>query len=198
VAINRRLLAGSLGAAVVISLVGGYLVSRSDGSSGNATVGSNDVELDQPGLQQDPTIGTNAVVAGATLPIVDLETNAGERISTADLIGQPMIINVWFSTCAPCKRELPVFASVHADLGDQIRFVGVNPSLDSPETNQSFAAERGVTYELLRDPDGAFVDTVGITAYPVTLFVRADGTIARQTGELDEATLRADAEELLA
>ena len=128
---------------------------------------------------------------------MDVEDNDGNTISTADLIGQPLIVNFWFSTCPPCKKELPHFAAVHADLGDTIRFVGINPSADSPETNVEFAAERGVTYELLRDPNGTFTDEVGITAFPVTLFVRADGNIIRQTGELEEADLRAHAAELL-
>lgn len=194
VAINRRLLVGSLGVALVVIVAGGYLMSR-DAAGPEAGNGA-DVIMDQPGGVQDPTIGTNAKVTGSTLPVVDIQTNDGVIVSTADLTGQPLILNVWFSTCGPCKRELPGFAAVQADLGDRIRFVGINPQ-DSAETNVAFAAERGVTYELLRDPDYAFVDGVGITAFPVTLFVRADGTIERQTGELDQASLRAYAEELL-
>jgi hypothetical protein len=51
---------------------------------------------------------------------------------------------------------------------------------------------------LLRDVDGAFTDAVGIATQPVTLFVAADGTIVRQTGVLDEATLQQYVDELLA
>jgi thiol-disulfide isomerase/thioredoxin len=108
-----------------------------------------------------------------------------------------VVINVWNSTCGPCKKELPAFAAVHAQYGDRVRFVGVN-TLDVPEVNESFARERGVQYELLRDVDGAFTDAVGIATQPVTLFVAADGTIVRQTGVLDEATLQQYVDELLA
>jgi thiol-disulfide isomerase/thioredoxin len=97
---------------------------------------------------------------------------------------------------APCKRELPAFAAFHAELGDHIRFVGVN-NLDSPDVNESFARERGVGYELLRDVNDGFASTVGIATLPVTLFVDADGTIVRQTGVLEEDELREYAEELL-
>ena len=197
VAIDRRLLVGSLAAAILVSVGGGYALSRSADSSARPTsTTSDDVTMDQPGGVQDPTIGTNAAVTGTPLPVVNIEDNDGNVISTAELTGRPLIINVWFSTCPPCKKELPEFAAVHAELGDQIRFVGINPS-DSAATNQAFAAARGITYELLRDPNGVFTDAVGITAFPVTLFVRADGTIARQTGELDEASLRKYAQELL-
>lgn len=196
VAVHRRLLIGSLAFALVASVGIGYGISGSDDDD-TSTSADDDITMTSAGAVQDPTIGTNAAVTGTPLPVVDIEDNNGNTISTGDLIGQPLIVNLWFSTCGPCKKELPEFAAVHADLGDEIRFVGINPSADSPETNQEFAHERGVTYELLRDPNGAFTDEVGVTEFPVTLFVRVDGTIARQTGALDEDTLRRYAQELL-
>ena len=193
-AVNPRLLAASLAVGALISVGGGYLVSRSDGDDSAAA--APDVVLAEPGVEQIPWIATNAVVEGTPLAAADLVTNEGLAVSTADLIGQPLVINVWNSSCAPCKRELPAFAAVHADLGDQIRFVGVN-NLDPPEVNESFARERGVTYELLRDVDDGFASSVGIATLPVTLFVAADGTIVRQTGVLEEHELREYAEELI-
>lgn len=186
------MLIASLGAAVVISLVGGWLISERGASSESITA-DDQIVLDAPGEVQDPTIGTNAAVQGTPLPSVDLEDNAGHPVPTAALLGQPLVINVWNSTCGPCKRELPAFAAVHADVSDDIRddirFVGVN-TLDTPEVNESFARERGVRYELLRDIDDRFASEVGIAALPVTLFVDAAGTIVRQTGVLEEDELR--------
>jgi thiol-disulfide isomerase/thioredoxin len=193
VAVNRRLLALSLGVAVAVSVGGGYLVARTDDQDPLRTP---DAVLTDPGVAQIPTIATNAAVEGTALATAALQDNAGNALSTADLVGRPLIINVWNSTCAPCKRELPAFAAVHADLGDEIRFVGVN-NLDTPEVNESFARDRGVGYELLRDVDDGFASTVGIATLPVTLFVDADGTIVRQTGVLEEDELREYAEELL-
>ncbi len=190
--VNRRLLAASLGVGVLLSVGGGYLISHSDSDETDEP----EVVLDEPGVAQIPTIGTNAAVAGTPLAVTKLRDNSGNELSTGDLIGQPLIINVWNSTCVPCKRELPAFAKVHADLGDRIRFVGIN-NLDTPQVNESFARERGVGYELLRDVDDAFASTVGIATLPVTLFVAADGTIVRQTGVLEEDDLRLYAEELI-
>ena len=59
-----------------------------------------------------------------------------------------MVVNLWYSNCPPCARELTYFAAVEADVGDDIRFVGVNP-LDDVDEMRRFAAERGVDYELL-------------------------------------------------
>ena len=193
---HRRLFVGSILAAIVVSVLGGWLLSRDDDDTGGIAA-VDDIVLAKPGTSQIPSIGTNAPVQGTTLPTVDLSTNDGGTVGTADLLGQPLVINVWNSTCGPCKKELPAFAAVHAEYGDQVRFVGVN-TLDVPEVNESFARERGVQYELLRDVDGAFTDAVGIATQPVTLFVATDGTIVRQTGVLDEATLQQYVDELLA
>jgi len=193
VAVNRRVLIASLGVAVVVSILGGWAISRGDADGVDP---EDDITLGTPGVVQIPSIETNASVAGTQLPTAMLEDNAGNSVSTADLVGQPLVINYWYSTCAPCKKELPDFAAVHADLGDRIRFVGVNP-YDTPEVNETFARDRGVQYELLRDPGDSYGSTIGVATAPFTIFVRADGTIARQAGVLDEATLRQYAEELL-
>lgn len=193
-AVNRRLLAASLGVAVAVSVTGGWLLSGDDSS---AIVADDQVSYDSAVVAQIPSIGTNAQVEGDPLPDITVQDNDGNDVALRSLTGTPMIINFWYSTCGPCKVELSDFGKVHADLGDQIRFLGVNPS-DTPDVNVSFAADRGVRYELLRDPDGAYAAGVGIASAPVTLFVASDGTIVRQTGVLDEAQLRQFAGELLA
>jgi thiol-disulfide isomerase/thioredoxin len=184
-AADRRLLVGSLAAAALISVAGGWALSAL-GSDTSSDDGLDTMVLEKPGTSLASTIGTT----------VDLQTNDGAVVSTADLVGTPLVLNVWNSTCRPCRKELPAFAAVHAELGEQVRFIGIN-TLDTPEVNESFARDRGVRYELLRDVDGAFTDGLGISTQPVTLFVAADGTIVRQSGVLDEATLRAYTEELL-
>ncbi len=192
VAVDRRVLVTSLVVAAAVSVTGGWALSRADGT-GDAGV----VDLGAPGTTQLPTIGTNAQNAGRLLPDVALEGDGGVEITTVQLLGQPLVLNYWFSTCAPCERELPAFAAVHADYGDRVRFVGVNP-FDTAEVNRRFAEERGVRYELLRDRADAFGSALGVSTAPFTVFVAADGTIVRQTGVLDEDDLRRMVEELLA
>ncbi len=72
---------------------------------------------------------------------------------------------------------------MHAKLGDQVRFVGID-SLPPSDTEENFARDRGVQYELLYDPNGELTSVIGVAAYPQTLFIDAHGTILKQTGEL--------------
>src|SRR4029077_11565806 len=123
-----------------------------------------------------PTIGTNAVVTGRSFPKVDIETLAGDSFPTADLLGRPLVVNFWYSSCAPCKKELPEFAAVQAKLGDQVRFVGID-SLPASPSEEAFARDKGVQYELFYDTNGELASAVGVAAWPQTLFIAADGTI---------------------
>ncbi|MEQ8439070.1 MAG: TlpA disulfide reductase family protein [Ilumatobacter fluminis] len=151
--------------------------------------------LDEPGIFQQPFDDVNDDTSGEQLPDVVLIDADGVERSLDEVSDRPAIVNLWFSRCIPCRRELVDFAEVHAEYGDRIAFVGIDP-FDTPEAMVEFATERGVEYELWRDPDQEFVDAIGIVGFPVTLFVDADGTVVRQTGEIDAAGLRSAIAEL--
>ncbi len=183
--VNKRLLFGSLAvAATVVVAIAVVAATR-----GNANTISDNVTLTSSN-DLSPTIGTNAAVTGRSFPKVDIETLAGDSFHTADLLGTPLVVNFWYSTCAPCKRELPAFAAVNAKLGDKVRFVGVD-TLPPSQNEEAFARDKGVQYELLYDPNGALTTAVGIANSPQTLFIDASGKIVEQTGELTADKLEA-------
>ena len=189
--VRPRLLVASLLIAAVVSLGLGWVIARggTDGSGRGAVTEESIDETDVAGSQlQPPTIETNAVVKGNQLPDVNVQNLDGTDIPVRSLTGQPMVINIWGSTCVPCQKELPDFAAAHRLYGDRVRFVGIS-FLGPSDREESFARDRGVQYELLYDGDGAFINDVGIAAFPVTLLVDADGVIVRQTGQLDEESI---------
>ena len=176
--------------AVVVVVAGAVVWSRTIADDGDDVI-----QLETPGDYADPSM-SNPPNDGVRFPDVELTSVDG---SPATLVadGRPMVVNLWYSTCPPCARELTYFAAVEDDLGDAIRFVGVNP-LDDANEMLRFAADRGVDYELLIDHDGNLDDALRIAQYPVTLFVDVDGEIVAQTGALSEADLRSQIAELLA
>lgn len=151
--------------------------------------------LEEPGVYDQPAEEVNRDVRGRTLPEIALLDVDGAPVRLDEVRGTPMVINVWYSTCAPCRRELADFAAVHAEVGSDVRFVGVDPR-DEVDTMVRFARERGVDYELLRDDRFRWVADLGIVASPTTLFVDEAGRILEQRGELDAAELRSIIDEL--
>lgn len=182
---NLRRILTIIAAGAVILFVAVTLIAR----------GSDDVDsvvLDQPGVYQEPGIAVNEDLAGSRLSQAVLETADGTAITVDDLLsrGRPVLINLWYSTCQPCKREMPALQAAFAEFGDRIDFIGINPQ-DSAATMTSFADEIGVGYELFRDPNGSFTVANGIATYPTTLLVSRDGLVIDQiAGELSSDEIR--------
>jgi peroxiredoxin len=190
-----RLLVASLAIAVVVIGVLIAVQATDDGGTGDEP----DVVLSDPtgGVVTYPSDGlVNDQVSGDALPAVVLTDREGNDVPTTDLIGTPLVMNFWFTTCPPCAKELPDFAEVHAEVGDEVRFIGVN-MVDAVPTMERFAEERGVQYELYRDELAELTDAIGAVSFPVTIFVGSDGTIVEQTGVLDAAQLRDKVDHLL-
>lgn len=134
--------------------------------------------------------GSDGGGSADALPSVDLVALAdGTARSTADIEG-PAVVNLWATWCGPCRQELPAFQQVHEELGDQVRFVGVNQA-DSAEAVSEYLAEVGVDFEQLLDEDGALSDELSVTGLPATAFVAADGSVVEvHQGELTADELR--------
>jgi peroxiredoxin len=135
-------------------------------------------------------------VTGQQLPDVEAQSLDGHEVALASLSGRPLVLNFWYSSCLPCRQEMPAFQQVQQAVGDRVRIVGVNP-LDSADRARDYAEQIGVTYELLRDPDGRVATGLGIARYPTTVFVGADGTILdTKAGQLSAEELRTRIDEL--
>jgi thiol-disulfide isomerase/thioredoxin len=171
--------------ALVVIVAGAFGWSRLADDAG----ADEEIRLDTPGEYVEPGAPTNPPLPTDLLPDVELVGADGSAVRLPDGDDRPMVINLWYSTCAPCARELVDFAEVHGEVGDAVRFVGINP-YDTAATMERFAGDRGVRYELLRDPGFAFTDELRIVAYPVTLFVDGDGRIVGRTGPIDDDELR--------
>lgn len=167
--VRRKLLSRSLLLALVVAVSVGWLGSRDDDTYVlDSTVGS---------------IALNKVSEGNMLALVELNDADGDIVSTETLIGGPLVINFWFTTCEPCRREFPVLVAA-AKAHDELRFVGVNLN-DPPETAMAFATFYGATFEMLFDRDGRLTSAMGVATAPVTLLVDSGGLVRRQlTGEV--------------
>ncbi len=164
-------------AVLAVSMGGGWLWSR-------ASEPTLDAHLTTPGEVPYPTIATNSAIAGTSLPQASLLTLNNKSIDSNTLIGKPLILNFWYSTCEPCRREMPVLAASADTHSSTVRFIGINMN-DSIETATAFAAKYNVSYDIMFDPSGSFIGALGIGTAPMTLFVDAQGIIVDQVaGEI--------------
>lgn len=166
---------------VVAGLLIGTAVAIVIASTGDsAGTGKPDVVLDQPSAASGPgTFPVAKDVKGTPLPDGTFEhLSGGGSARLADYRGTPLVINVWAAWCPPCQQEMPDFQRVHEALGDRVRFIGLDRA-DSRSAAQQFASERGITYDLLFDPDDTFAPEIGVAVMPTTLLVSPDGVVVK-------------------
>lgn len=134
------------------------------------------------------------------IPDVKVYNADGDEVQLSSYIGKPLVINFWASWCAPCKVEMPHFEKVAAEMAEEVTFLMVNCTTDSRETEEkakAFISESGYTFNVLYDLDGEAQYTFGVSSYPSTLFVDAEGNaIKGYSGSMSEQNLR-DAIELI-
>lgn len=133
-------------------------------------------------------------------PELELDRLTGEgRRSLADYRGKVVVLNVWASWCKPCREESPLLQRWHERMsrGGRGTVLGVDV-LDVTSDARAFAREYGLTYPMLRDPDGESLDALGVVAYPETFVIDRRGRIASTArGPVDEEFMRAKVAPLL-
>ncbi|MCW3841086.1 TlpA family protein disulfide reductase [Micromonospora yasonensis] len=133
---------------------------------------------------------TPAGEPGDPLPELTLSCfTGGAPVALRDVKG-PAVINVWASWCPPCRKELPAFQRLSERAAGRFQVIGVN-SRDSRGGAQSIGEDFGVRFPMLVDQGDAFERGLGRNAFPLTVFVGADGRIRHtdSTGALDDARL---------
>jgi cytochrome c biogenesis protein CcmG/thiol:disulfide interchange protein DsbE len=186
--------AGSVSAVVgllgLMALTGG----TANGTSSIGGAGGDPALVAGAGLRPCPAPAGNATPVAGGLPEEAFPClGAGPDLNLASLAGKPMVVNVWGSWCPPCREELPWFAALDDAAAGRLQVIGVDVA-DTANSALSTLASLGVHYPSIFDPESKTrMSLQWFGGTPVTLLVRADGTIAhRIDGRVpDEATLRA-------
>lgn len=128
--------------------------------------------------------------SGGRAPDFSLASTDGSTVSLASLRGTPLVINFWATYCPPCKGEMPLLQQGVDRSGARLVLIDEGDGLAAAAT---FLRDLGIHQGALLDADQSVGRAYGMSALPMTIFVRSDGTVdRRQIGELDEAALAAE------
>jgi thiol-disulfide isomerase/thioredoxin len=114
------------------------------------------------------------------LPRFSLEDRAGNATSIASFAGKSLIINFWATWCAPCRSEIPLLESLHAEWQPSgMSVVGI--AVDHRDKVLEFADRFKIAYPLLigeQDAlDAAAAFGVETPVFPFTVFTDIRGEV---------------------
>ena len=110
------------------------------------------------------------------------------QLSLASLRGKAVVINFFQSYCEPCQAESKALETAWQRYRhDGVVFLGVDYN-DLVGDARRFVSKHGVTYPVVRDPNGTVAAKYGITGTPETFFVDRRGRLvgAHIEGPIDE------------
>jgi thiol-disulfide isomerase/thioredoxin len=165
-------------------------------------LGPPDVDVDTTTLRTikehagiaDCVPGSDAPVKGG-LPKVTLPCLGGGKAVDLSTLRGPLVVNLWASWCAPCRRELPIYQDFAEAYDGRVDVLGIDFNDVQSEAALTLAGESGVTYPQLADP-GAELDGAGtlgrLLGLPILVLVDRAGKVVfhepREIKSLDELT----------
>ena len=147
-------------------------------------------------LNNDPVTGRSGFTrVGKPAPDFTLSLFGGGELTLSQHKGQPVVINFWASSCAPCRQEAPALERSWLAYKDRgVLMVGVNtlapPFFDNESDSLAFLSEFNITYPNGSDIGGKITVDYGVIGIPVTFFVNDEGVVERRwVGRIDERQL---------
>jgi peroxiredoxin len=144
---------------------------------------------------------SNIARKGFKAPDFELQNITNETVRLSDYLGKPVILNLWASWCPPCREEMPTLNKIDQAYSKRgLIVLGVNMTAqDSLSAAVDFLRQNPVGFMILFDQEGDAARKYLVQALPTTYFISTDGTVQDLIvgGPIDEATFRAQAENLL-
>ena len=131
-------------------------------------------ELDHSQAQYD---------VGKTMTNFALTDTNGNIYRLSDLLKEKklVILDFWFATCQPCKKEFPFFETAVQTYGEDVALLAINP-IDSLHTINALRNQlnanitTAITFPMLMDTCNLFLG-FEVTNYPTTVFIDSTGRI---------------------
>ena len=160
------------------------------GSESQSIESQSESESSQSAASSAPESGSASASELPPAPDFTLVDQNGQEHTLSDYKGKVVFLNFWATWCGPCQREMPEIQQLYEDWGEntgEVVVLGVaNPmDPDRPGNADSLTAgeigdwleEKGYTYPTVMDETGEIFAQYGISAFPTTFMIDADGNV---------------------
>ena len=168
---------------IILLLMGGaFLVYLTDGREGKPANAQSEMAM-QTGLK-------NFVVQSPKreIPEIVFQLNGEKQVGLEAFRGEVLVLNLWATWCAPCRKEMPQLDALQAHFsGQNVRVIALSLDRGNGDKPKQFLQELGVRH-LTWAHDGSYKSArqLGLIGLPTTLLIDVDGKeIGRLAGEAD-------------
>jgi peroxiredoxin len=122
--------------------------------------------------------GASDASSGGKEPAPDFSVSAldGAGLKLSDLKGKVAVLNFWFTTCAPCRVEIPGLNKLVEEFADSdVAFIGF--ALDGADALRMFLGDHPFAYRIVPQAED-IARLYGVTAFPAHVLIDKDGRIA--------------------
>ncbi len=129
-----------------------------------------------------------AATNAGPVPEVNFLDQDGNERTLDDFQGRVVVLNLWATWCAPCRKEMPSLDRLQAKLGgDDLEVVALAVDRGDISKITSFYEELGVTnLTIYHDPTAKAGRTLRAPGLPTTLLVDREGNeIGRVLGDAE-------------
>ena len=133
-----------------------------------------------------PEKGIDRSKAGQPIPEAEMSDADGEESTLAAATGEPLLVNLWATWCAPCVKELPTLEALGGRAGAP-RVIAVSQDMAPRGSVEAFLDRHQLAgLEVWHDPKMALSGALDAQVLPTTiLYDRQGREVWRYVGDLD-------------
>ncbi len=121
---------------------------------------------------------TSNEMIGSTVPKYKFKTLTNKEYNSKEMTGKVVVFNFWFTTCPPCKSEIPVLNDLKKKYKDNDDVVFIAIALDPTYKLLDFFKTTRFDYDIVANGNKiSALRKLKITAYPTNIIVDKNGII---------------------
>jgi thiol-disulfide isomerase/thioredoxin len=124
----------------------------------------------------------------------DFKTIDDIVLNKTSLNHKPTLVNLWFTTCAPCITEMPSLNKLKEKYKNKVNFISI--TYNNKEEVQNFLKRRKFDFTHIINEE-KFLNAKKITQYPINVFLDKNGNVKFVEGNIsiiknDDGTFSSD------
>jgi thiol-disulfide isomerase/thioredoxin len=111
----------------------------------------------------------------------------GKTLSLRDFAGKLVLVNLWATWCAPCRREMPSLERLQTRLGDKLTILAISEDRGGSKAVAPFIANLGLkVVKTYLDPESAVGHAFKVDGLPTSVLIDRQGRVlGRVEGEAE-------------